>query len=61
MRQFDAAHVAAFFDQYGSAEWERHDTSPAGRVSLAVHTDLLAEFGYSAEDIAALREARVLV
>ena len=42
--QFDAAHVAAFFDQYGSAEWERHDTSPAGRVSLAVHTDLVAEF-----------------
>jgi SAM-dependent methyltransferase len=42
--RFDAAHVAAFFDQYGSAEWERHETSAAGRVGFAVHTDLLAEF-----------------
>lgn len=42
--RFDAAQVAAFFDQYGHAEWDRHDTSPAGRVGFAVHTDLLAEF-----------------
>jgi SAM-dependent methyltransferase len=40
---YDAEHIAAFFDDYGDREWERHD-SPAGRVSVAVHVDLLAEF-----------------
>jgi SAM-dependent methyltransferase len=40
---YDAEHIAAFFDDYGEREWERHD-SPAGRVGVAVHVDLLAEF-----------------
>jgi ubiquinone/menaquinone biosynthesis C-methylase UbiE len=40
---FDAVHIAAFFDQYGVEEWDRHDKSASGRVSLAVHNDLLAE------------------
>jgi SAM-dependent methyltransferase len=40
---YDAEHIATFFDAYGDREWERHN-SPAGRVSLAVHADLLAEF-----------------
>lgn len=42
--RFDAAHVAAFFDEYGYEEWERHDKSPAGRVGFAVHVDFLTEF-----------------
>ena len=41
---FDPVHIAAFFDQYAGEEWDRHDRSASGRVSLAVHTDLLAEF-----------------
>jgi SAM-dependent methyltransferase len=40
---YDAEHIATFFDDYGDREWERHD-DPAGRVSVAVHVDLLAEF-----------------
>lgn len=40
---YDAEHIAAFFDDYGEREWERHD-NPAGRVSVAVHADLLADF-----------------
>lgn len=40
---FDAAHIAAFFDEYGVEEWDRHDKSASGRVSFAVHNDLLAE------------------
>jgi SAM-dependent methyltransferase len=40
---YDAEHIAAFFDDYGDRERERHD-SPAERVALAVHADLLAEF-----------------
>src|SRR5689334_679306 len=35
---YDAEHIAAFFDDYGDREWERHD-SPAERVALAVHAD----------------------
>lgn len=41
---YDAGHVAAFFDAYGPREWERHDQTPADRVSLAVHTDFLSSF-----------------
>lgn len=40
---FDATHIAAFFDAYGVAEWERHDATPAGRVSFAIHVGLLDE------------------
>lgn len=41
--RFDAAHVAAFFDAYGAKEWDRHDATPAAKVSMAVHTALLAD------------------
>jgi SAM-dependent methyltransferase len=40
---FDPEYLAAFFDDYGDREWDRHDT-PHGRASVAVHVDLLAEF-----------------
>lgn len=40
---FDPQYMAAFFDDYGEREWERHDT-PHGRGSVAVHLDLLTEF-----------------
>jgi SAM-dependent methyltransferase len=40
---FDPEYTATFFDDYGDQEWDRH-TTPHGRASVAVHTDLLAEF-----------------
>jgi SAM-dependent methyltransferase len=40
---YDAAHVAAFFDAYGSREWERHDAGPAARASFSIHCSLLDE------------------
>lgn len=42
--RFDAEYVAAFFDAYGRREWDRHDASPAARVSFTLHVELLAEF-----------------
>src|SRR5512143_176115 len=33
--------VAAFFDEYGLAEWERLVSSPAGEIKLHVHAHYL--------------------
>jgi SAM-dependent methyltransferase len=41
---FDPGHVAAFFDEYGELEWDRHEATPASRVAFAVHLTFLDEF-----------------
>jgi SAM-dependent methyltransferase len=40
---YDPEHIARFFDEYGSDEWDRFDASPMDRVSLEVHLRLLRE------------------
>ncbi len=40
---YDAEHIARFFDDYGTREWERFDASPMDRVGLEVHLRLLRE------------------
>lgn len=40
---YDAAHIASFYDSYGTQEWDRFDQSPHDRVSLEVHKRLLRE------------------
>jgi hypothetical protein len=42
-RPFDAAYMAAFYDRYGEAEWERHERSAAHRVAFAVHCAFLRD------------------
>ena len=42
-RRFDSVYVAAFYDRYGEAEWERHERSAAHRVAFAVHRQLLGD------------------
>jgi SAM-dependent methyltransferase len=44
MAGFDAAHMAAFFDEYGDREWDRHDATPGARVSFELHCDALDRF-----------------
>ncbi len=41
--EFDAAHMARFFDAYGEAEWDRHNQSAASRVSSEVHRAFLSD------------------
>lgn len=36
--------AARVFDEYGEQEWERHDASPAARVSFQIHRTYLARF-----------------
>lgn len=36
--------IARIFDEYGDAEWDRHETSPFGRVSFHVHLHYLRRF-----------------
>lgn len=41
---YDRTLVAALYDAYGDKEWERHETTPFGRVSFHVHRHYLTEF-----------------
>jgi SAM-dependent methyltransferase len=41
--EFDAVHMARFFDAYGEAEWDRHGQSAASRVSSEVHRAFLVD------------------
>src|ERR1043165_2158483 len=34
-------HVAGYFDELAGAEWDRHDLTPAARMSLELHRRLL--------------------
>jgi SAM-dependent methyltransferase len=42
--QYDRALIAGIFDDFGEAEWERHDRSPANRVAFHLHRHYLTEF-----------------
>jgi SAM-dependent methyltransferase len=42
--RYDRALIAGIFDDYGEREWQRHDASPAHRVSFYLHRHYLAEF-----------------
>ena len=41
--EFDAVHMARFFDAYGEAEWDRHGQSAASRVASEVHRAFLVD------------------
>ncbi|HEX9124579.1 MAG TPA: methyltransferase domain-containing protein [Actinomycetota bacterium] len=41
---FDSDAIARIFDEYGDAEWSRHETSPFARVSFHVHRHYLERF-----------------
>jgi 2-polyprenyl-3-methyl-5-hydroxy-6-metoxy-1,4-benzoquinol methylase len=41
---YDRARVAALYDAYGDQEWNRHETSPAGRVSFHIHRHYLTRY-----------------
>jgi hypothetical protein len=38
---YDPQHIAAYFDEYGTREWERFDATPMDRAGLEVHLRLL--------------------
>jgi SAM-dependent methyltransferase len=40
---YDPEHIARYFDEYGTREWERFDATPMDRVGLEVHLRLLRE------------------
>lgn len=42
--RYDRALIASLFDQYGEREWQRHDSTPASRVSFYLHRHYLKEF-----------------
>src|SRR3954463_4298342 len=42
-RPFDGAYMAAFYDRYGEAEWDRHERSAAHRAAFAVHCAFLRD------------------
>ena len=41
---YDRTLVATLYDEYGDQEWERHETTPFGRVSFHIHRYYLTEF-----------------
>jgi SAM-dependent methyltransferase len=41
---FDREVIARIFDEYGDAEWARHDASPMDRVSFHIHRHHLERF-----------------
>jgi len=41
---FDREVIAKIFDEYGDAEWDRHEASPFARVSFHVHRHYLERF-----------------
>ncbi|MEK6648662.1 MAG: class I SAM-dependent methyltransferase [Actinomycetota bacterium] len=44
MTQDDRHMMRAYYDEYGNAEWERHEKDIPGRVSLEVHKRFLERF-----------------
>lgn len=41
---YDRDSIADIFDEYGDAEWARHETSPSARVSFHIHRHYLERF-----------------
>ncbi|MBI3428719.1 MAG: class I SAM-dependent methyltransferase [Actinobacteria bacterium] len=44
MTQGDRHMMRAYYDEFGNAEWERHEKDIPGRVSLEIHRRFLARF-----------------
>lgn len=44
MTQSDRRMMRAYYDEFGNAEWERHEKDIPGRVSLEVHRQFLSRF-----------------
>lgn len=42
--RYDADLIARIFDEYGDAEWARHETTPFARVAFHVHRHFLERF-----------------
>ncbi len=42
--RYDPSLIARIFDEYGDAEWARHEVSPAARVAFHVHRHYLDRF-----------------
>jgi SAM-dependent methyltransferase len=40
---FDAQSISAYFDQYGTREWERLVATPVDEISLYIHTQVMRE------------------
>jgi ubiquinone/menaquinone biosynthesis C-methylase UbiE len=41
---YDREHIARAFDAYGDKEWNRHEESPASRVSFHIHRHYIQRF-----------------
>ena len=41
---YDAEPIARSFDEYGEAEWNRHEATPFARVAFHVHRHYLERF-----------------
>jgi ubiquinone/menaquinone biosynthesis C-methylase UbiE len=41
---YDRRSIAGIFDTYAEAEWDRHDATPAGRVSFHIHRHYLERY-----------------
>ena len=48
---YDADLIARMFDEYGEAEWARHEASPSARVALHVHRHYLQRFIRSGDHV----------
>jgi SAM-dependent methyltransferase len=44
---YDADLIALHFDEYGEAEWNRHEATPAARVAFHIHRHYLERFIHS--------------
>ncbi|MGE5461055.1 MAG: class I SAM-dependent methyltransferase [Solirubrobacterales bacterium] len=48
---YDRASIAANFDAYGDAEWDRHEQTPFARVSFHIHRHYLERFVRSGDRV----------
>lgn len=48
---YDADLIAGMFDEYGDAEWARHETTPFARVAFHVHRHYLERFIHSGDHV----------
>ena len=48
---YDADLIALHFDEYGEAEWNRHEATPAARVAFHIHRHYLERFIHSSDHV----------
>lgn len=48
---YDADLIALHFDEYGEAEWNRHEATPAARVAFHIHRHYLERFIHSNDHV----------